>query len=58
VIPEDDVTIDFTTGAINYRGERFYFPAMGVVPQSLVVAGGVEKLVARKLGLAAEAVAK
>lgn len=49
VIPGDEVTIDFTTGTITYRGEKFIFPAMGTVPQSLVVAGGVEKLVARKL---------
>lgn len=55
IIPQDEVAIDFTTGTITYRGERFQFPPMGAVPQSLVIAGGVEKLVARKLGLAAKA---
>ncbi len=35
------------------RGEKFAFPALGSVPQSLVIAGGVENLVAAKLGLAA-----
>jgi homoaconitate hydratase len=51
VIPQDEVAIDFRTGTITYRGEKFQFPPMGTVPQSLVIAGGVEKLVARKLGL-------
>jgi hypothetical protein len=51
IIPGDQIAIDFTTGTISYRGERFSFPPIGTVPQSLVIAGGVEKLVARKLGL-------
>jgi homoaconitate hydratase len=52
IIPGDEITVDFTSGTITYRGEKFQFPAMGTVPQSLVIAGGVENLVARKLGLA------
>jgi len=48
----DEVDIDFTTGTVSYRGEQFHFPPLGSVPQSLVVAQGVENLVARKLGLA------
>jgi len=55
IIPDDDIVIDFTTGTITYRGEKFSFPPMGTVPQSLVIAGGVENLVARKLGLSAKA---
>jgi homoaconitate hydratase len=51
IIPGDQIAIDFTTGTITYRGERFSFPPMGAVPQSLVIAGGVEKLVAKRLGL-------
>jgi homoaconitate hydratase len=51
IIPGDQIAIDFTTGTITYRGERFSFPPMGAVPRSLVIAGGVEKLVAKKLGL-------
>jgi homoaconitate hydratase len=51
IIPGDQIAIDFTTGTITYRGERFSFPPMGTVPQSLVIAGGVEKLVAKKLSL-------
>lgn len=58
IIPEITVAIDFTTGTITCLDEKFQFPAMGTVPQSLVVAGGVEKLVARKLGLMAEGVTK
>ena len=49
VIPGDDVTLDFTSGTLLYRGERFAFPALGSVPQSLVVAGGIENLVRRSL---------
>jgi homoaconitate hydratase len=49
IIPGDEIAIDFTTATIAYRGRQFRFPAMGSVPQSLVVAGGAEKVVARRL---------
>jgi homoaconitate hydratase len=49
IIPGDDVRIDFTTGTITYRGGVFRFPPLGAVPQSLVIAGGVENLVAQRL---------
>jgi homoaconitate hydratase len=58
IIPGNDISIDFTTGTITCLEEKFRFPAMGAVPQSLVVAGGVEKLVAKKLGLVAEVISK
>ena len=51
IIPGDDIDIDFTSGTIIWRGERFAFPALGSVPQSLVIAGGAENLVAKRLGL-------
>jgi homoaconitate hydratase len=51
IIPSDEVDIDFTSGKIHWCEEEFVFPALGSVPQSLVVAGGVEKLVAKRLGL-------
>ena len=51
VLPGDEVEVDFTAGLITYRGEQFHFPPLGSVPQSLVIAQGVERLVARKLGL-------
>ena len=51
VMPGDEVEVDFTSGLITYRGDRFHFPPLGSVPQSLVVAKGVENLVVRKLGL-------
>ncbi len=50
-IPGEEIEVDFTKGVITWRGDAFHFPALGSVPQSLVVAGGVESLVARKLGL-------
>jgi len=56
IIPGDEIEIDFAQSALHYNGETFTFPALGSVPQSLVVAGGVENLVARKLGLQAVAV--
>ncbi len=49
IIPGDEIEIDFTSSMIFWRGEKFAFPALGSVPQSLVVAGGVENLVARRL---------
>ena len=52
IIPGDAVEIDFTSSTIQWRGEKFTFPPLGTVPQSLVIAGGIENLVARKLGLA------
>jgi homoaconitate hydratase len=45
VVPGDEVVVDFTTSTLTWRGEAFAFPALGSVPQSLVVAGGVENLV-------------
>lgn len=52
IIPGEKVDIDFTASTINWRGEQFTFPALGSVPQSLVIAGGVENLVAKRLGAA------
>jgi homoaconitate hydratase len=51
LIPGDFVEVDFTSGTVRYRGQEFHFPPLGSVPQSLVIAGGVEKLTARRLGL-------
>ncbi|MFZ0359885.1 MAG: homoaconitase [Terriglobales bacterium] len=51
VIPGDDIDIDFTSSTIRWRGEKFTFPALGSVPQSLVIAGGVENLVATRLSV-------
>src|SRR5271166_3914534 len=51
IIPGEEIDIDFTSGAIHWRGEKFAFPPLGSVPQSLVIAEGVENLVAKRLGL-------
>jgi homoaconitate hydratase len=51
LIPGDEITVDFTSGQITWRGDKFAFPALGSVPQSLVIAEGVENLVAKRLGL-------
>jgi len=51
IIPGDEIVVDFKRSTVTYRGERFAFPALGEVPQSLVVAGGVENQVRAKLGL-------
>ncbi len=52
LIPGDEIDVDFTSGVIHWRGGKFAFPALGSVPQSLVIAQGVENLVAKRLGLA------
>ncbi len=52
ILPGDEVSVDFGSGALAYRGQTFRFPPLGSVPQALVVAGGVENLVRRRLGLA------
>ena len=54
IISGDAVEIDFTSSSLAWRGERFAFPPLGTVPQSLVIAGGAENVVARKLGLHCE----
>ncbi len=51
IIPGDPLAIDFTKSTATYRGESFRLPALGTVPQSLVVAGGIENLVRKRLGL-------
>ena len=51
IIPGDEIDIDFTSSMITWRGDKFPFPALGSVPQSLVIAEGVENLVAKRLGL-------
>jgi len=51
IIPGEEIEIDFQTSNVTRRGDVFHFPALGSVPQSLVIAGGVENLVARRLGL-------
>jgi homoaconitate hydratase len=53
IIPGDEIEIDFASCTLRYKKADYTFPAMGAVPQSLVVAGGIEKLVARKLSDAA-----
>jgi homoaconitate hydratase len=51
IIPGEEIDIDFTSGLIQWREETFAFPPLGSVPQSLVIAEGVENLVAKRLGL-------
>lgn len=49
IVPGEEVEVDFAASTIRYRSEEFTFPALGSVPQSLIVAGGIENLVSRKL---------
>jgi homoaconitate hydratase len=49
IIPGDEIEIDFASCTLRYRNKNYAFSPMGTVPQSLVVAGGVENLVARRL---------
>ncbi len=51
IIPGESVDIDFTSAALDWGGESFAFSPLGSVPQSLVIAGGAENVVAKKLGL-------
>ena len=51
IISGDEIDIDFTSGTITWRDEKFSFPALGSVPQSLIIAGGAENVVTKKLGL-------
>jgi len=51
VIPGDEVNIDFKSSTVGWSGESFPFPPLGNVPQSLVIAGGAENVVAGRLRL-------
>ena len=53
IIPGDEIEVNFAASTIRYAGEEFTFPALGSVPQSLVIAGGADNLVSRKLGVRA-----
>jgi homoaconitate hydratase len=43
------IVVDFASSIICYDEEEFPFPALGSVPQSLVIAGGIENQVKQKL---------
>jgi len=51
LIPGEEVDVDFAAGTISFRELTFRFPPLGAVPQSLVVAGGVENQVREQLGI-------
>jgi len=51
IVPGDEIEVNFAASTISYAGKEFTFPALGSVPQSLVIAGGVENLVRAKQGV-------
>jgi len=51
IISGQQIEVDFTSSTVTWDGDVFHFPALGSVPQSLVIAGGIENLVARRLGI-------
>jgi homoaconitate hydratase len=54
IIPGANLTIDFVSGTATWLEKTFSFPPLGTVPQSLVIAGGAENVVANKLRLLRE----
>jgi len=54
IIPGDEIVIDYSSGTITCCGESFSFPPLGTVPQALVLDGGVEAQVRKRLGLRAD----
>jgi homoaconitate hydratase len=53
IISADRCVIDFAAGQVHYRTDAFAFRPLGMVPQSLVVAGGIENLVRERLAMKA-----
>jgi homoaconitate hydratase len=51
IVPGVDIAIDFSAGTATLGDDDYHFPPLGSVPQSLVVAGGIESLVRKRLGL-------
>lgn len=49
-IPADELTIDYAASQMRYAGRTYAFPALGPVPQQLIVMGGAEACVAAELG--------
>jgi homoaconitate hydratase len=49
IVAPAGIEVDFATGTILHCEEQFSFQALGSVPQSLVIAGGIENLVTEKL---------
>ncbi len=45
IVPGDLMEVDFVRSEVRLRGGSHDFPPLGSVPQSLVVAGGIEKVV-------------
>ena len=51
IIPGETSRLTSPPSTLHWRGASFAFPPLGRVPQSLVIAGGAENVVAQKLGL-------
>jgi homoaconitate hydratase len=49
IVAPSPLEIEFADGLMRYEQETFPFAALGEVPQSLVIAGGVENLVRQRL---------
>ncbi|MCH8276902.1 MAG: homoaconitase, partial [Bacteroidetes bacterium] len=50
IIPGAELDIDFAHGTVTLGTEVFSFKPLGSVPQSLIVAGGIENLIKQRLG--------
>ncbi len=48
-IPGEEIDVDFTRSVVTWRCDEYRFPSLGAVPQSLVIAGGVENVVRDKI---------
>ncbi|GMQ80650.1 MAG: hypothetical protein BMS9Abin05_0078 [Rhodothermia bacterium] len=51
IIPGDKLEVDFEVASVKYRNQVYRFRPLGSVPQSLVVAGGIENVVKNRLGI-------
>ena len=54
IISGENIDVDFSTSRVLWRGKEFSFPTLGSVPQRLVIASGVENLIATKLNASAQ----
>lgn len=50
-IPAGDLSIDFRTATARWRGETYHLSPLGPAAQELVLAGGLEALTRKRLGL-------
>ena len=49
IVADTPLSIDFSTSQLSFDGTRYAFAPLGAVPQELIIAGGAEQLLKRRI---------